>query len=101
MCTMCQSTAPNIPCLWYIVLSPCSRRGRFLWQRCKQGGREGNVVTTNSAYAALTQTCVNSPDLPGQLDVLGEQSDPLGMEGAEVGILHEQYQKCLCCLLQR
>lgn len=56
------------------------------------------MVTTNSAYAALTQTCVNSPDLPGQLDVLGEQSDPLGMEGAEVGILHEQYQKCLCCL---
>ena len=39
-------------------------------------------------------------DPPGQLDILGHDGDPLGMDGAEVGVLKETNQVRLASLLQ-
>jgi hypothetical protein len=39
-------------------------------------------------------------DPPGQLDVLGHDGDPLGMDGAQVGVLKEANQVSLTGLLQ-
>ena len=33
-----------------------------------------------------------SPDPPGQLYVLGHDGDPLGVDGAQVGVLEQTYQ---------
>ena len=41
-----------------------------------------------------------SPDPPGQLDVLGHDGDPLGVDGAEVGVLEESHKVSLAGLLQ-
>ena len=37
---------------------------------------------------------------PGQLDVLGHDSDPLGMDSAEVGVLKESHKVGLASLLK-
>jgi len=39
-------------------------------------------------------------DPPGQLDVLGHDGDPLGMDGTQVGVLKQANQVGLACLLQ-
>ena len=39
-------------------------------------------------------------DPPGQLDVLGHDGDPLGVDGAEVGVLKETNQIGLAGLLE-
>ena len=41
-----------------------------------------------------------STDPPRQLDVLGHDGDPLGMDGAEVGVLEQPDEVGLGCLLQ-
>ena len=41
-----------------------------------------------------------STDPPGQLDVLGHDGDPLGVDGAEVGVLEEPHKVCLTGLLK-
>ena len=41
-----------------------------------------------------------STDPPGKLDILGHDGHPLGMDGAEVGILKETHQVGLAGLLQ-
>ena len=41
-----------------------------------------------------------STDSPGQLDVLGHDGDPLGVDGAEVGVFEEPNQVSLAGLLQ-
>merc|ERR1719221_1772250 len=41
-----------------------------------------------------------SPDPPGQLDVLGHDGDPLGVDGAEVGVLEETHEVGLTGLLE-
>ena len=39
-------------------------------------------------------------DPPGQLNILGHDGDPLGMDGAEVGVLEETNQVGLASLLE-
>ena len=41
-----------------------------------------------------------SPDPPGQLDVLGHDGDPLGVDGTEVGVLEEPHEVGLAGLLE-
>uniref|UniRef100_A0A4W6EZS1 Core Histone H2A/H2B/H3 domain-containing protein n=1 Tax=Lates calcarifer TaxID=8187 RepID=A0A4W6EZS1_LATCA len=41
-----------------------------------------------------------SADTAGQLDVLGHDSDSLGVDGAQVGVLEQADQVCLASLLQ-
>ena len=41
-----------------------------------------------------------STDPPGQLDVLGHDGDPLGVDGAEVGVLKETHEVGLTGLLE-
>ena len=41
-----------------------------------------------------------SADSPGQLDVLGHDGHPLGVDGAQVGVLEESHQVSLRGLLQ-
>ena len=41
-----------------------------------------------------------SPDPPGQLDVLGHDGDPLGVDGAQVGVLEESDEVGLAGLLE-
>ena len=44
--------------------------------------------------------CPLATDPPGQLDVLGHDGDPLGVDGAQVGILEETNQVGLAGLLE-
>ena len=44
--------------------------------------------------------CSLSTDPPGELDVLGHDGDPLGVDGAQVGVLKEADQVGLAGLLQ-
>ena len=44
--------------------------------------------------------CPLATDPPCQLDILGHDGDPLGMDGAEVGVLKETNQVRLASLLQ-
>ena len=39
-------------------------------------------------------------DPPGQLDILGHDSDPLGVDGTQVGVFEQAHQVGLACLLQ-
>ena len=39
-------------------------------------------------------------DPPGQLDILGHDGHPLGVDGAKVGVLEQAHQVGLACLLQ-
>ena len=39
-------------------------------------------------------------DPPGQLDVLGHDGDPLGVDGAQVGVLEQPHQVRLAGLLK-
>ena len=39
-------------------------------------------------------------DAPGQLDVLGHDGDPLGVDGAQVGVLKQTDEVSLASLLQ-
>merc|ERR1712154_82514 len=41
-----------------------------------------------------------SPDPPGQLNVLGHDGDPLGVDGAEVSVLEETHKVGLTGLLE-
>ena len=41
-----------------------------------------------------------SPDSPGQLDILGHDGDPLGVDGAQVGVLEESDEVSLAGLLE-
>ena len=41
-----------------------------------------------------------STDSPGQLDVLGHDGDPPGMDGTEVGILKQSHEVCFGSLLE-
>ena len=41
-----------------------------------------------------------SSDPPGQLDVLGHDGDPLGVDGTEVGVLEESHEVGLTSLLE-
>ena len=41
-----------------------------------------------------------STDPPGQLDILGHDGDPLGVDGAEVGVLEEPHEVGLAGLLE-
>ena len=40
-----------------------------------------------------------SSDAPGELDVLEHDGDPLGMDGAEVGVLEQSHERSLGSLL--
>ncbi|CAL9770096.1 unnamed protein product, partial [Musa acuminata subsp. burmannicoides] len=42
-----------------------------------------------------------APDAAGELDILGHYSHPLGVDGAEIGILEETHEICFGGLLQR
>ena len=42
-----------------------------------------------------------STDSPGQLDVLGHDGDPSGMDGTEVVILKQSHKVCFGSLLDR
>ena len=44
--------------------------------------------------------CPLATDPPGQLDILGHDGDPLGVDGAEVGVLKETNQVGLASLLE-
>ena len=48
----------------------------------------------------MTNLSSLAPDPPGQLDILGHDGDPLGVDGAEVGVLEEADQVGLAGLLQ-
>ena len=37
----------------------------------------------------------------GELDVLGHDGDPLGVDGAEIGVFEESHKVCLACFLKR
>ena len=41
-----------------------------------------------------------APDSPGKLDILGHNSDTLGMNGTEIGVLKQPNKVGLSCLLQ-
>jgi hypothetical protein len=41
-----------------------------------------------------------SADAASQLDVLGHNSDPLGVDGGQVGVLEQTHQVCLSSLLE-
>lgn len=46
----------------------------------------------------LTQTLLETTDAPGQLDVLREEGDALGMDGAKVGVFHQVHEKSFSSL---
>ena len=48
----------------------------------------------------MKSSCPLASDPPCQLDVLGHDSNPLGMDGAEVGVLKESDQVGLAGLLK-
>ena len=48
----------------------------------------------------MTNLSSLTPYPPGQLDILGHDGDPLGVDGAEVGVLEEADQVGLAGLLQ-
>ena len=50
-------------------------------------GKSGNLSTL-------------STDTAGQLDVLGHDGDPLGVDGTQVGVLKETHEVSLASLLQ-
>ena len=60
------------------------------------------VRTTVNRDKATQEVTLSSlaTDPPGQLDILGHDGHPLGMDGAEVGILKEPNQISLTCLLK-
>ena len=66
----------------------------------------GNVqIQENSLYFNTEQMIGfnSSPlatDPPGQLDILGHDSHPLGVDGAKVGVLEQTHQVRLASLLQ-
>ncbi|KAG7240871.1 hypothetical protein INR49_023445 [Caranx melampygus] len=65
----------------------------------REGGSEksrycGERCSSSSSLSSL------SADAAGQLDVLGHDGDPLGVDGAEVGVLEEPHQVSLAGLLQ-
>ena len=41
-----------------------------------------------------------TPDPPGELNIFGHDGDPLGMDGAQVGVLEQPHQVSLACLLK-
>ena len=51
-------------------------------------------MLSNKSLGAL------SSDPPGQLDVLGHDGDPLGVDGTEVGVLEEPHEVGLTGLLE-
>ena len=51
-------------------------------------------------YNRLDHLGTLSPDPPSQLDVLGHDGDPLGVNGTEVGVLEETHEVGLTGLLE-
>ena len=44
--------------------------------------------------------CILSPDSSGQLDVPWHDGNSPGVDDAQVGVLKQPYQVCLCCFLE-
>ena len=55
-------------------------------------------IEYNTGY--WTELGALSSDPPGQLDVLGHDGDPLGVDGTQVGVLEEPHEVGLTCLLE-
>ena len=51
-------------------------------------------------HPSLQALCPLASDPPGQLNVLGHDGDPLGMDGTEVGVLKESNQVGLAGFLE-
>ena len=56
--------------------------------------QNGRSMLSNMSLGAL------SSDPPGQLDVLGHDGDPLGVDGTEVGVLEQSHEVGLAGFLQ-
>jgi hypothetical protein len=54
------------------------------------------------SFGQVQKTCLGTftTDTTGQLDVLGHDGDPLGVDGAQVGVLEEANQVSLAGLLE-
>ena len=52
-------------------------------------------------YIEVALLSMFANDLPCELNVLGHDCDPLGVDGAQVGVLKQTHQIRLCCLLKR
>ena len=55
-------------------------------------------IEYNTGY--WTELGALSSDPPGQLDVLGHDGDPLGVDGTQVGVLEEPHEVGLTGLLE-
>ena len=65
--------------------------GGKIWEKGKE--EEG----ANQGFQYLGTFATNTTS---QLDILGHDRNPLGMDGAKVGILEQSNQVCLTCLLK-
>ena len=62
--------------------------------------KEPVVFSSNGPIVVVEKLSSLSTDPPGELDVLGHDGDPLGVDGAQVGVLEESDQVGLAGLLQ-
>ena len=65
---------------------------------CLKAGPGGVENTSYSEETIRSRTF--STDPAGQLDVLGEDGDTLGMDCAEIGVLEKAHKVGLRCLLK-
>ena len=63
-----------------------------------QSTGEGLYFKTFQQNLSKSSPLATNP--PGQLDILGHDGHPLGMDGTKVGVLKEAYQVGLASLLQ-
>ena len=69
----------------------------MLLSKCKCVALKRAVVVSNRSGVSLSSL---PADAAGQLDVFGHDGDPLGVDGAQVGVLEEADQVSLAGLLQ-
>jgi len=73
-------------------------KGYFLFVDLCCGLEKGRLVVGEVKFLVGLSTLATDP--PGQLDVLGHDGDPLGVDGAQVGVLKEANQVSLAGLLE-
>lgn len=64
--------------------------------------RRNAAVAATLKHSTTQQDTLSSftTNAPGQLNVLGHDSDALGVNGAQVGVLKQTHQVSLSCLLE-
>ncbi len=111
----------SVPKLAYIIKKPPTAYWAFLNGREQGYSCEGHndsreeklkrsasedAVYKWTRYTNLQELCTRGlcplpADATSQLDVLGHDRHPLGMDCTQIGVLKEPHQVCLWCFLQR